>query len=291
MNVAPRTDRVQIDYTLAFETPFHFGTGTRIGLIDRTVVRDADEYLYVPGSTIKGVVREHCEQLARFYEDAHNKQLIVSPHKELPALRELGQTPISMITRIFGSRSHQGGLFFDDARQTQESKAEYDGREEEKPQDDSNNEAADAHREKQTEQDSVKGRYKNIQVDVYTQVRLDRLTRTPVRTEGGGALYTSEFGVCHLTFEGSISGWLTCTPISILTTEAGTTPQDLPTYSLLLLLAGLHLVERLGGNKSAGKGQCRCEITRLLLNKHEYAQSQWRSWLEHLDELAYYYLA
>src|SRR6266566_678685 len=78
-NVAQRTDRVQIDYTLAFETPFHFGTGTRIGLIDRTVVRDAEEYLYVPGSTIKGVVREHCEQLARFYEDVHNKQLIASP--------------------------------------------------------------------------------------------------------------------------------------------------------------------------------------------------------------------
>ena len=61
-------DRLKIEYDLTFTTPFHCGTGIREGVIDRTVVRDDEGYLYVPGSTIKGVLRERCEQLARLYD-------------------------------------------------------------------------------------------------------------------------------------------------------------------------------------------------------------------------------
>ncbi len=64
-----RTDRLEVSYDLTFETPFHFGTGLRVGLVDRTVVRDHDGYLYVPGSTIKGVVREQCDWLAASMEN------------------------------------------------------------------------------------------------------------------------------------------------------------------------------------------------------------------------------
>ena len=79
--VQSRYDRLHIDYTLEFQTPFHCGTGTRLGLIDRTVVRDHDQYLYVPGSTVKGVVREKCEQLARFYEmDRAVQAALSAPH-------------------------------------------------------------------------------------------------------------------------------------------------------------------------------------------------------------------
>ena len=66
--MSSRVDRVHLEYQLDFAMPFHFGTGMRAGLIDRAVLRDSKGYLYVPGSTIKGVVREHCEQLARFLE-------------------------------------------------------------------------------------------------------------------------------------------------------------------------------------------------------------------------------
>ena len=52
-----QTDLLKIEYTLSFATPFHFGTGIREGLIDRTVVRDESGYLYVPGSTLKVVGR------------------------------------------------------------------------------------------------------------------------------------------------------------------------------------------------------------------------------------------
>src|SRR5437588_7887342 len=77
-----RVDRIQLLYDLTFQTPFHCGTGLRSGLVDRTIVRDAEGYLYVPGSTIKGALRMHCEGLSRFYEpaDEEMRELIDSPH-------------------------------------------------------------------------------------------------------------------------------------------------------------------------------------------------------------------
>src|SRR5690348_11103453 len=89
LKMAPRSDRIHIAYDLTFATPFHCGTGIRVGLIDRTVVRDSEGYLYVPGSTFKGVLRERCEQLARLYEelDENMLELIASPHDEAVALQ------------------------------------------------------------------------------------------------------------------------------------------------------------------------------------------------------------
>ena len=241
-----RTDRIQITYQLTFTTPFHFGTGLRVGLIDRTIVRDHKGYLYVPGSTIKGVLRERCEQLAHLYEelDPAMDEAIASPHDTKKALWTLGRvSQPTMITRIFGSHSSPGRLFFDDARQI-------DGKEQED--------------------------YKSLQTDLSTQVRIDRPSRTAAR----GALYTSEFGLKDLIFTGSIGGWLECTEIETL--------PDGPTYSLLLLLAGLHLLDQLGGNKSTGKGKCRCNIITFKCGDKTYEKTDWHSWLDSLEALSYY---
>src|SRR5947208_10317500 len=108
-------DRLKIEYDLTFTTPFHCGTGIREGVIDRTVVRDGEGYLYVPGSTIKGVLRERCEQLARLY--SREKKRLSSPHDESAALAELGRQSSTLITRIFGSHVVPGRLYFDDASQ------------------------------------------------------------------------------------------------------------------------------------------------------------------------------
>jgi len=220
-------------------------------------VRDAEGYLYVPGSTIKGALRMHCEGLSRLYElvDEEMREHIDSPHDTKKALWGMGNR-ITMITRIFGSRNHPGHLFFDDAGQAEQDKRQYDSRERD-----------------------GKGKYQSLQTDLYTQVRLDRPTRTAV----AGALYTSEFGIKGFSFKGSITGWLECLPIEPLS--------DKPTYSLLLLLAGLHMLDRLGGNRSTGKGQCRCEIKQLLINGESYTDTQWKSWLDHLDALSDYSMA
>ena len=246
-------DRLKIDYNLTFATPFHCGTGIREGLIDRTVVRDDGGYLYVPGSTIKGVLRERCEQLARLFDQPD----IASPHDARAALQGLGTTKPSLVTRIFGSQNLPGTLSFDDARQGEDELREYDSR----------------------ERDTGKGKYKSLQVNVSTQVRLDRPTRTAIP----GALYTSEYGASDIIFNGTILGWLDCATIPSQAAQTAT-----PTYSLLLLLAGLQMMEWIGGNKSTGKGHCACTIMALEVNGSIVQEETWKAWLNQLDELASY---
>lgn len=248
-----RIDRLELSYDLVFTTPFHSGTGLRAGLIDRSVVRDHAGYLYVPGSTIKGVLRQHCEELSRLYEilDEEMQTLIASPHDAQIALWTRGYFP-PMITRIFGSRDVPGGLFFDDARQTEAEKQLY-------------------------VDEKGKGKYQSLQTELATQVRLDRPTRIAVP----GALYTSEFGSKDILLHGEITGWLECLRIEDIMEPA-------PTYSLLLLLTGLHLLESLGGNRSTGKGHCRCEIKKLMYDNVEVSPVVWQAWLDHLKSLSSY---
>ncbi len=241
-------DRIKIDYFLTFTTSFHLGTGLRTGLIDRSVRRNAKGYLYVPGSTFKGVVREKSEQLARFL-DPETKR-ITSPHDALNALKDLYQ-PTTLITDIFGSQSHPGLLFFDDAYQRKEDLKQYES----------------------SEKIDGEDRYIAQQTETYTQVRLDRITRTSVP----GALYTSEFGHKNFTFAGSIAGWLNPKRI-----DNG--PEDV-SHALLLLLASCMMVNRLGGNKSTGKGECTIDIAAVKVNETEYAKEQWITWIEYLDKL------
>lgn len=271
-----KTDRIQIDYELTFHTLFHCGTGVRADLIDRTVVRDGDGDLYVPGSTFKGVLREHCEQLSRLYlpaqtaepgqEEKAAEKGVASPHNAEAALLDLGSRTPTMVTRIFGSQISPGRLFFDDAILIGNK-------------DDKDNEDGEANEDDAQTAQRVD---RNLQVDIYTQARLDRLTRTAT----SGALYTSEFGTRELAFRGSILGWLECTAIEAPGLRNERHPDETPTYSLLLLLAGLRMVTRLGGNKSTGKGYCECALTGVAINGHPV--NDWLSWLEQLDELANY---
>ncbi len=246
---------VQIDYNLNFTTPFHMGTGISTNALDRTVVRDAGENLYIPASTFKGVLREECERLLHFYTAS---TAIASPHDTNAVLSEFGRAP-TLISRIFGSHLHPGTLRFADIKQDDASLKEY----------------------------------KNIQSSFLTQVCIDRITGTAADQ----ALYSSEFGNSILFFKGTIKGQLNCTPLQdleLLIEDKNGVYIFTPTYSLLLLLAGLLMVERIGGNKSTGKGQCSCTITQLLLDKRKCSkegmedQQGWPSWLEHLDRLSQY---
>jgi len=244
---------VQINYDISFSAPFHLGTGISAGMIDRTVIRDAQGYLYVPASTFKGVLREQCERLCRIYlPDA--PQQAISPHDAEAVLAEFNGIP-TIISRIFGSSLHPGELRFSDAKQREN-----------------------------YEQRNARELYIQAQTSVATQVRIDRLTRTAADE----ALYTSEFGVDYLTFTGTIKGQLNCTPIDALARTTYEQKTVTPSYSLLLLLAGLMMIERLGGNKSTGKGECTCRIIGLWLDKNLCREDYWQYWLDNLTLLSDY---
>ncbi len=255
---------IHITYALTFQSPFHMGTGVRSGLLDRTVKRDNDGYLYIPASTFKGTLREQCERLERFYAQGRYEKRIVTPHDARASLDDFAGN-ITMVTRLFGSRLFPGTLHFENAYLSESDRGFF---------------------ERRRRAGSGQSDFKQLQTTELTQVRIDRVTRTAVE----GALYTSEFGIPDLTFQGEIIGDLDCTPARQLVERGlfASVSEKTPSYSLLLLLASLRMFERLGGNKSTGKGLCECVVSELKIDGQSYTAEQYLSWLEHLDVLDQY---
>lgn len=226
------TERVEINYRLIFNSAFHFGTGLRKGLIHRSVARNRDNYLYVPGSTLKGVLREHCEQLGKLFG-----LTIAEPRStdNLTRAREARIQDPDIIFRIFGSRFLPGSLYFDDSSMISA-----------QPSGDNVSPFIDATYFSGPSEEE-QGRYKARQVEHRTQVELTRNGRTAKP----GHLYTSEYGIRQLGFQGKIYGCLE--GFALEESEHGT-------YSLLLLLAGLLSIDKMGGNKSTGAGQVEVSI-------------------------------
>ncbi len=241
-----KTEHIQIDYELTFTSAFHFGTGMRGGLVHRLVARDADGFLYVPGSTLKGALRERCEQLAKLFD-----LQITSPHTE--DFREANRRDPDIVARIFGSRFMPGQVYFDDAQMTQSTRDLFE-----------------------TDTEHLKSKLQAWQVERRTQVSLSRATRTAQ----SGMLFTSEYGVPNLIFEGSIVGLLAGFPL-------GSDKGNKGTYSLLLLLAGLKSLDRLGGSKSSGAGQVVCQLTDCKVDGQVTAPD---NLIKRLEEIEYYWL-
>ncbi len=84
----------------------------------------------------------------------------------------------------------------------------------------------------------------NLEAQFYirTQVQLSRT----LGTAAADRLFTSESTIENLRFESAIEGWLEVTPIAGEDSTGG--------YELLLLLAGLRLVNTVGGGASRGGG-------------------------------------
>lgn len=224
-----RRERVTLTYQLTFESGFHFGTGLRNGTIHRSIARDADGFLYVPGSTLKGVLRERCEQLATLFDIP-----VIVPHKE--EWREANQKNADVVARIFGTRFRPGQLYFDDAKldETQQTWFEPPHR------------AQDARQE-------YRPTYRAWQTEQRTQVSLSRATRTAE----SGRLFTSEYGRANLVFAGKITGILEGT--ELFECEVGT-------YPLLLLITSLLSLDRIGGSKSTGAGKVSCKAQEILID-------------------------
>lgn len=67
----------QINYKIKFYSPWHCGSGLSAGAdVDALVIKDADGLPFIPGRTLKGLIREAAEDYNNFCEKTDN-QLIV----------------------------------------------------------------------------------------------------------------------------------------------------------------------------------------------------------------------
>ena len=246
---------IQIKYKISFDTPFHLGTGLPNGLIDRGIARDANGHLYVPGSTIKGVLRERCEQLAKLLK----LDDINSPHDEKAAWNSFNE--ISIVERIFGNRFYPGEIYFENATMSDEWKSFF--------KDDCKNNQGKNYKE------FHKNSSARLQTETRTQTSVSRILGA-IRQK---ALYQSEFGIRNLTFEGNIYGHLTGVPLAF--------GEGL--YSMLLLIMALQSCCRLGANSSTGMGKYSIEITSLKIDSED--KSVETLFDEFEDDLEYYELA
>jgi CRISPR/Cas system CSM-associated protein Csm3 (group 7 of RAMP superfamily) len=175
-------------------------------------------------------VRERCEQLADLFD----------LRATLPHIDDWAEADVSspdIVARIFGTRFVPGKLYFDDAQLLEEQRAWF-----ELPRG-----MPATHRAK----------YRAWQTEQRTQVSLSRVTNTAQP----GRLYTSEYGRADLVFTGAIGGLVRGT--ELFENEAW------GTYPLLLLVAGLLSLERMGGSKSSGAGEVTVAIEALQVDDRD----------------------
>jgi CRISPR/Cas system CSM-associated protein Csm3 (group 7 of RAMP superfamily) len=236
--------RIAIDYTIEMLSNFHIGSGAGVaGLADRTVLRAANKELIIPGSTIKGRARHHCEQLCR------SLGLYICGGRAVDSeLCKDGQPPC-LICRLFGSEWMPNTLRFSDAQLT------------------------DFLRNIVRGQHDGGGEF-DYQTISCTRTRLNRILR---RVEEG-ALFTFEEGTEGLVFEGRISGSLLSTDMEVM---------GLP-LELLALLVSLSLIDRFGGKKTIGLGECAITINSVAVERQVSPVALQDVIKNHLEELVLY---
>ena len=58
------SDRKNIEIQLTFCSDWHIGTGGGVpGVSDRAILRDEKGFLYIPGRTLRGILRDMHEKL------------------------------------------------------------------------------------------------------------------------------------------------------------------------------------------------------------------------------------
>lgn len=104
---------IRLEYRLLTESPLHCGTGLPAGQLDSTVARRRNKPV-IPGSTIKGVLREKCEQIYCMF----TLESVPEPHNRKPTKLEERSKKVNIVDRIFGSCEYPGRFCFDDAVST-----------------------------------------------------------------------------------------------------------------------------------------------------------------------------
>ncbi|MDZ7360750.1 MAG: RAMP superfamily CRISPR-associated protein [candidate division KSB1 bacterium] len=176
---------IEIRFTVALNRSFAIGTGFRRGLVHRTIERDADGYIYIPASTLKGKAREAAGKIAQ----QMNLEVCQSVRPDSLCSSHKGMSTC-LVCRTFGSPGRMlenglVGLYWRDAHL--------------------------AERYRQVFKSDL-----NAQMTSRTQVQLSRSRGVAAEDH----LFTSEVALEGLVFDGSVHGRLDATPLSSDSTES-----------------------------------------------------------------------
>ncbi len=103
---------IDLPIAVHMRSPLHVGTGCARALLDRTVVRDRNGNVYLPGSALKGRVRDACERLAKHY----NIEVCNAPNAT--HMCRIGNP--CLVCRLFGGPGRESGLVIDNGHLSQE---------------------------------------------------------------------------------------------------------------------------------------------------------------------------
>jgi CRISPR/Cas system CSM-associated protein Csm3 (group 7 of RAMP superfamily) len=245
---------LRLSYRIDVHSAFHIGTGSgAAGLVDGTVLRAADRGLLIPGSTVKGRLRHHLEQIARTLGLACCGGTAADPALCKPESPQEAQHRLCLACRLFGSEWQPSTLYYSDATLPRSLR--------------------------DLLLDPRSGRPADpfdAQVRHRPRIRMDRILRRAAE----GALFSFEEGRPGLSFEGRIEGRVPCTNMDC--------DAPLP-LELLALTAALRLLDSLGGKKTAGLGECRLGVTELQLGSNTISNAELSTVFdEHFRELTLY---
>lgn len=115
--------RISLDLSITLNSRWHAGTGEGSLTVDRIFRRDSANLPYIPGSTLKGIVRESCERLCRTYGFPEPHDPHATNIRDKGIFGPLNQTT-SPVDALFGNKFESGEIFFRDVRLDPESEAE-----------------------------------------------------------------------------------------------------------------------------------------------------------------------
>lgn len=204
---------IRLALSICFTSKWHSGSGEGNLLLDRLVRKDARNRPYIPGSTLKGVIRENCEKLSRTLKypdpsDPHQTDLTIQDN--FHPLHKL----CSPVDRIFGNKYEGGCLFFRDARLREEPYYGF----------------------------------------LKSQTRICKYRK--LGTAKAQHLFSSEYAG-PIKFETAIDGYhddLACFE------------EAYPPYAYYILIAGIMMTDRIGGDKSTGSGNVEISFDALEYN-------------------------
>ncbi len=218
--------RLKLKLSIRFLSKWHTGSGEGNLLTDRLLQRDARGMPYIPGSTLKGVIRENCEKLSRtlgFKEpcDPHSKSAdFFKPLSEV----------LSPVDRLFGNKFEEGGLYFRNAYLSGDSQRSY---------------FQTGQMESGTPQNPGSGWHRSY---FQTRVQMNR----KLRTAKDAHLFTTEYGFSPDKAPGDVIEFVTF--IDGHHQNLVIFDEEDPPFAYCLLLAAIRMTNRLGGDKSTGAG-------------------------------------